>query len=90
MVHQFRRAIVREEAYGVVADVTACDEAGEEIPKFDRLVYADEIAARVRKCGREVSVVEGEDRRISVVATLGDAPDEDFDTMAGILLEAVS
>ena len=84
------RAFVFEEAYGLIARVAECDEGGETIPKFDRLVYAHDLAARVENCGREAKVFVDQSERVAVFVPLGDATDEEFTSTAGLLIEAAS
>lgn len=83
------KAVVFEGAYEVTARFAAQDEAGEIVPKFDRLVYAETVAARMRASGRACEVVD-DAGGVAVSVAIGDAPDEEFDTVAGLLIEALS
>lgn len=83
------RAVVFEGAYEVTARFAAQDDNGEVVPKFDRLVYAESVAARLRACGRACEIVQ-DDAGVLVSVPIGDAPDEEFDTVAGLMIEALS
>ncbi len=80
------RALIEERDYAVVALVAERDERGEEIAKSDRLLIAYQIQQR---CEHETSVIE-ETGQYAVVAELGDAPEAEFEEMAGRLSEASS
>lgn len=83
------KAVVSEGAYEVTARFTAQDDSGEIVPKFDRLVYAETVAARMRASGRACEIVD-DAGDVAVSVQLGDAPEEEFDTVAGLLIEALS
>lgn len=79
------RAVVEEREYEVVARLEG--DGDEETPRSDKLAAAYRLGWEARmKTPHPVDVVDGDVP--SVVVRIGDAPDAEFDEVAGILLEA--
>ncbi len=77
------RTVVEEREYGVVARIGATDDADEEVPRSDQLAAAYRLQW---SCARPSQVIE-DDEGIATVVELGDAPDSEFEEVAGRLLE---
>lgn len=86
-----QKADVEERDYAVAAKVRTTDDAGEQLPKSDRLLVAYRICEEAAKrFGRKATLVEEEPGIYVAVLELGDASEQAFDEAAGALIEASS
>jgi len=85
-----RWAVVEQREYEVAARPSRTNEAGEEVPKSDRIATAIRVAQHASSSGYPARLVDEEDGEVSAVVELGDASEEKFEDAARVMLEAAS
>ncbi len=83
------RTVVEEREYEVIARVGNRDENGEEVPRSDRIAEAIRIWNEAKRRSQHPAEVVEDENGPGVVVRRGDAPEPEFEEVAGVLLEVV-